>query len=109
VPFNLTRESGRLAHGAVVELTDDEWDLVKHLFEPPVHRGVKGTTADSIRRLRAHPGPGVRQVVLHRRVRQAELITGGLSAFVFGLLRTLDRRDGRVAGSLPLDPPGGTV
>ena len=29
--------------GAVVDLTDDEWDLVTHLFDPPVHRGVKGT------------------------------------------------------------------
>ena len=29
--------------GAVVELTDDEWSLVEHLFDPPVHRGVKGT------------------------------------------------------------------
>jgi transposase len=29
--------------GAVIELTDDEWDLVKDLFDPPVHRGVKGT------------------------------------------------------------------
>ena len=29
--------------GAVVELTDEEWALVEHLFDPPVHRGVKGT------------------------------------------------------------------
>jgi len=29
--------------GAVVELTDGEWGLVEHLFDPPVHRGVKGT------------------------------------------------------------------
>ena len=29
--------------GAVVDLTDDEWSLVEHLFDPPVHRGVKGT------------------------------------------------------------------
>lgn len=29
--------------GAVVELTDEEWGLVKGLFDPPVHRGVKGT------------------------------------------------------------------
>src|SRR6266536_406137 len=29
--------------GAVVELTDEEWGLVEHLFDPPVHRGVKGT------------------------------------------------------------------
>ena len=29
--------------GALVELTDDEWGLVKHLFDPPVQRGVKGT------------------------------------------------------------------
>lgn len=29
--------------GAVVELTDEEWNLVKHLFDPPVHRGIKGT------------------------------------------------------------------
>ena len=28
--------------GVVVELTDDEWGLVEDLFEPPVHRGVKG-------------------------------------------------------------------
>jgi putative transposase len=27
----------------VVELTDEEWGLVEHLFDPPVHRGVKGT------------------------------------------------------------------
>ena len=31
--------------GAVVELTDEEWNLVEHLFDPPVHRGVKGTIA----------------------------------------------------------------
>jgi len=24
--------------GAVVELTDEEWGLVEHLFDPPVHR-----------------------------------------------------------------------
>jgi putative transposase len=29
--------------GVVVELTDDEWSLVEDLFDPPVHRGVKGT------------------------------------------------------------------
>lgn len=29
--------------GVVVELTDLEWALVEHLFDPPVHRGVKGT------------------------------------------------------------------
>lgn len=29
--------------GAVVELTNEEWSLVEHLFDPPVHRGVKGT------------------------------------------------------------------
>jgi transposase len=29
--------------GAVVDLTDEEWGLVEHLFDPPVHRGVKGT------------------------------------------------------------------
>ena len=29
--------------GAVVELTDEEWGLVEALFDPPVHRGVKGT------------------------------------------------------------------
>jgi putative transposase len=29
--------------GAVVDLTDEEWGLVKNLFDPPVHRGVKGT------------------------------------------------------------------
>ena len=29
--------------GAVVELTDGEWSLVEGLFDPPVHRGVKGT------------------------------------------------------------------
>jgi hypothetical protein len=29
--------------GAVVELTDEEWGLVEHLFDPLVHRGVKGT------------------------------------------------------------------
>lgn len=29
--------------GAVVELTDEAWGLVEHLFDPPVHRGVKGT------------------------------------------------------------------
>ncbi len=28
--------------GAVVELTDDEWSLVEHLFDPARHRGVKG-------------------------------------------------------------------
>ena len=26
--------------GAVVELTDEEWGLVEHLFDSPVHRGV---------------------------------------------------------------------
>jgi transposase len=31
--------------GAVVELSDVEWGLVEHLFDPPVHRGVKGTIA----------------------------------------------------------------
>jgi transposase len=31
--------------GAVIELTDDEWGLVKDLFDPAVHRGVKGTIA----------------------------------------------------------------
>jgi transposase len=29
--------------GVVVELTDDEWSLVEDLFDPPTHRGVKGT------------------------------------------------------------------
>ncbi len=29
--------------GVVVELTNEEWSLVEHLFDPPVHRGVKGT------------------------------------------------------------------
>ena len=29
--------------GAVVELMDNEWDLVKDLFDPPVHRGARGT------------------------------------------------------------------
>lgn len=29
--------------GAVVELTNREWGLVKDLFDPPVHCGVKGT------------------------------------------------------------------
>lgn len=29
--------------GAVVELTNEEWGLVARLFDPPVHRGVKGT------------------------------------------------------------------
>jgi len=29
--------------GAVTELMDDEWGLVEDLFDPPVHRGVKGT------------------------------------------------------------------
>ncbi|HVA86444.1 MAG TPA: IS5 family transposase [Candidatus Saccharimonadales bacterium] len=29
--------------GVVVELTDLEWALVEHLFDPHVHRGVKGT------------------------------------------------------------------
>ena len=29
--------------GAVVELMDDEWDLVQNQFDPPVHRGVKGS------------------------------------------------------------------
>jgi hypothetical protein len=29
--------------GVVIELTDEEWGLVKDLFDPPVHRGVKGT------------------------------------------------------------------
>jgi putative transposase len=29
--------------GAVIDLTDDEWKLVTDLFDPPVHRGVKGT------------------------------------------------------------------
>ena len=29
--------------GAVVELTDEEQGLVEALFDPPVHRGVKGT------------------------------------------------------------------
>ena len=29
--------------GAVVELSDEEWGLVENLFDPPVHRGVKGT------------------------------------------------------------------
>jgi transposase len=28
--------------GAVVELTDDEWKIVQDLFDPSVHRGVKG-------------------------------------------------------------------
>ena len=27
----------------MIELTNDEWDLVKDLFDPSVHRGVKGT------------------------------------------------------------------
>lgn len=31
--------------GAVVELTNEEWSLVEHLFDPTVHRGVKGTIA----------------------------------------------------------------
>jgi transposase len=31
--------------GAVLELTDDEWSLVESLFDPPVHRGVKGAIA----------------------------------------------------------------
>ena len=31
--------------GAVVELSDVELGLVEHLFDPPVHRGVKGTIA----------------------------------------------------------------
>jgi transposase len=29
--------------GAMVDLTDEEWSLVELLFDPPVHRGVKGT------------------------------------------------------------------
>ncbi len=29
--------------GAVIELTDEEWGLVKGLFDPPKHLGVKGT------------------------------------------------------------------
>lgn len=29
--------------GAVIELTDDEWNLVEDLFDPPLHRGLKGT------------------------------------------------------------------
>jgi transposase len=29
--------------GVVVELTNEEWALVEGLFDPPVHRGVKGT------------------------------------------------------------------
>ena len=31
--------------GAVVELTDEEWGLVKDLFDPAVHHGVRGTIA----------------------------------------------------------------
>ena len=29
--------------GAVAELTNEEWAIVEHLFDPLVHRGVKGT------------------------------------------------------------------
>jgi hypothetical protein len=28
--------------GAVAELTDEEWGLVEHLFDPPVHMAVMG-------------------------------------------------------------------
>jgi transposase len=29
--------------GAAADLTDEEWNLVKHLFDPPILRGAKGT------------------------------------------------------------------
>jgi hypothetical protein len=43
--------------GAVVELMDDEWNLVKHLFDPPVHRGIKGTIRADQVPVAIPPGP----------------------------------------------------